>query len=144
MISPAAESGKHPRIVTCAGAIIVDERGRLLLVRRGRPPGVGLWSVPGGRVDAGETIEQAVAREAREETGLEVTVGPLVGRVERPGVGDAVYDIHDHVATVRGGDLRPGDDAADVRWVAPADLASLPLTEGLVEALTEWGVLPAS
>jgi len=72
------------------GAIIKDEAGRLLLIQRGHEPETGRWSLPGGRVEPGETDEQAVARETREETGLQVTCGALVGSVERPGLRGAV------------------------------------------------------
>lgn len=126
--------------VPCVGALVRDGAGRLLLVRRANEPGRGLWSLPGGRVEPGESAEQALVREVREETGLLVTVGPLVGRVERPGPGGVVYDIADHLCRAVGGTLRAGDDAAEVRWVD--GLAALPLTEGLAETLEAWGVLP--
>jgi 8-oxo-dGTP diphosphatase len=126
--------------IPCVGAIIKDQAGRLLLIKRGHQPGAGLWSVPGGRVEPGETDEQAVIREVREETGLSVRPGRLVGTLRRHG-GGWVFDIRDYAATVIGGTLTAGDDAADARWVDQAELASLPLTEGLAELLTEWGVL---
>jgi ADP-ribose pyrophosphatase YjhB (NUDIX family) len=129
-----------PRI-PCVGAIIKDEAGRLLLIQRGHEPETGRWSLPGGRIEPGESDEQAVVRETREETGLRVTCGALVGSVQRPGLHGAVLDIRDYAATVTGGTLRPGDDAADARWVAPGDLGSLEITEGLIDALTAWGVL---
>ncbi|MFD0901097.1 NUDIX hydrolase [Actinomadura sediminis] len=125
----------------CVGAIVRDRDGRLLLVLRGRPPGAGRWSVPGGRVEPGEDDAAAVARELLEETGLRVRAGALVGTVERAGPGGVVYEIHDYAATVLGGTPRAGDDAADVRWVAPAELPDLPLVPGLLDALTEWGVV---
>ncbi|MFF4238711.1 NUDIX hydrolase [Actinomadura geliboluensis] len=125
----------------CVGGIVRDGDGRLLLVRRGRPPGAGLWSVPGGRVEPGEDDPAAVARELKEETGLDVAVGALAGTVERPGPEGVVFEIHDYAATVTGGTLRAGDDADDVAWVRPDDLADLPLTPGLLDALAEWGVL---
>jgi 8-oxo-dGTP diphosphatase len=128
--------------VPCAGAVVRDSAGRLLLVLRGREPGRGRWSLPGGRVEAGETVAEAAVREVREETGLDVVVGTLVGRVERSGPGGVMYVIDDIACSVRGGRLRPGDDADDVRWVGAADLPLLPLTEGLLDALTGWGVLP--
>ncbi|MGI5203828.1 NUDIX hydrolase [Spirillospora sp. CA-108201] len=127
--------------VRCVGGIVRDGEGRFLLVRRGHPPGEGLWSIPGGRVGPGEDDPAAVARELKEETGLDVLVGPLAGSVERPGPGGVVYEIHDYTAAVAGGTLRAGDDAADVRWVAPGELAALPLTPGLLDALAGWGVL---
>ena len=127
--------------VPCVGALVHDDAGRLLVVRRGRPPAAGLWSVPGGRVEPGESDEQAVRREALEETGLHVEVGPLVGRVERPGLAGAVYAIADYACRVVGGTLTAGDDAAEVRWVSAADLRALATTEGLVEVLAGWGVI---
>ena len=123
------------------GAVVTDEQGRLLLIKRGHEPGAGLWSIPGGRIEPGETDAEALVREMFEETGLVVEVGPLIGRVQRPGLAGAVIDIADYAATVTGGTLRPGDDAADARWVNIADLARLEITEGLIEALTDWGVL---
>ena len=125
----------------CVGAIVKDQSGRLLLIQRGHEPETGRWSLPGGRVEPGESDTQAVVRETREETGLQVTCGALVGSVERPGLRGAVLDIRDYSATVTGGTLTAGDDAADARWVSPADLAGLPLTSGLAETLTAWGVL---
>lgn len=128
--------------VPCAGAVIRDDSGRLLLVRRGRDPGRGLWSLPGGRIESGESVAQAVVREVLEETGLHVTAGPLVGRVERPGPGNVTYVIDDLACTVVGGQLRPGDDADDARFAAPDELATLPLSAGLLDVLREWGVIP--
>lgn len=127
--------------VRCVGGIVRDGRGRLLLVRRGRPPGAGLWSVPGGRVEPGEDDAAALVRELKEETGLDVVAGALAGSVDRPGPGGVVYEIHDYEARAVGGVLRAGDDAADARWVTAAELRELPLTDGLVEALESWGLL---
>ncbi|MFC0865756.1 NUDIX hydrolase [Sphaerimonospora cavernae] len=128
--------------IRCVGAIVVDESGRLLLIRRGRPPAEGRWSLPGGRVEPGETDAEAVRRELREETGLDVTVDRWAGAVERPGPGGVTYEIHDYVATADPpAPLSPGDDAADARWCRPTDLVRLPLTHGLLEALHEWGIL---
>ncbi|HEY2575048.1 MAG TPA: NUDIX domain-containing protein [Streptosporangiaceae bacterium] len=134
---------QHPgaNVISCAGAIISDASGRLLLIKRGHEPGKGLWSLPGGRVETGETDEEAVVREVREETGLAVEAGRLAGAVRRPGPDGSVLDIRDYAATVTGGMLAAGDDAEDARWVDQAELAELPLTSGLVDALTSWGVL---
>lgn len=123
-------------LVPCVGAVLRDGEGRLLLVLRGHAPAAGRWSLPGGRVEPGESAPQALRREVREETGLDVEVGALVGNLR---VGP--YDIADHTCTVLGGTLRAGDDADDVRWVAVAELDDLPLTDGLVATLREWGVL---
>lgn len=127
--------------IPCVGAIIKDGSGRLLLIQRGHDPEAGRWSLPGGRIEPGETDEQALVREVREETGLTVICQHLVGSVKRPGSRGAVLDIRDYAATVTGGRLAAGDDAADVRWVSPAGLADLILTSGLAETLTAWGVL---
>jgi 8-oxo-dGTP diphosphatase len=129
------------RLIPCVGAVIKDERGRLLLIRRGHEPGAGLWSLPGGRVEPGETDAEALVREMREETGLAVRAGRLLGSVRRPAGNGDIFDIRDYAATVIGGTLGPGDDAADVRWVDAGDLGRLPVTEGLAEILTNWGVL---
>lgn len=124
------------------GAIVFDATRRLLVVQRGRPPGAGRWSLPGGRVEPGEPDDAAVRREVLEETGLRVVVGPLAGTVELPAPGGGTYAVRDYLATVVGGTLAPGDDAADARWCSPEDLARLPLTAGLLETLREWRVLP--
>lgn len=122
----------HP-VVAVAG-IVLDERGRVLLVQRGKPPGEGLWSVPGGKLEATETLAQAVTREVREETGLLVEVGPLACVIERIG-DDHHYVILDYLAHVIGGTLAAASDARDARWVSSDGLAALPLTEGLLDVL---------
>jgi 8-oxo-dGTP diphosphatase len=132
--------------IACVGAVIKDAAGRLLLIRRGHQPAAGLWSIPGGRIEPGESDASALVREVLEETGLTVVPGRLLGEVERPGLAGAVLDIRDYLAVVTGGELTAGDDAADARWAAPAELARMEargaLTSGLTEALTSWGVLP--
>jgi len=128
-------------VVPCVGAVIKDDRGRLLLIKRGHAPGAGLWSLPGGRIEPGETDAEALVREMREETGLVIEAGQLIGTLRRPTQDGGLLDIRDYAATVTGGTLRAGDDAADARWVAASELETLPVTEGLVEALTSWGVL---
>src|SRR5271156_112954 len=120
-------------VIPCVGAVIKDGQDRLLLIKRGHEPGAGLWSLPGGRIEPGETDAEALVREMREETGLAVKPGRLLGRVQRPGLAGDVIDIRDYAATVTGGTLRAGDDAADARWVAAPELATLAVTEGLLE-----------
>ena len=133
--------GVYGSVIPCVGAVATDEQGRLLMIKRGHEPGGGLWSIPGGRIEPGETDAEALAREMLEETSLTVEVGRLLGRVRRPFLDGAVIDIRDYAVTVTGGILRPGDDAAEARWVAVGDLNSLAITEGLIDALISWGVL---
>lgn len=129
--------------VRCVGAVILDGAGRLLMIRRGRPPSEGLWSIPGGRVKPGESDAAALVREVREETGLDVVPGHLIGSVQRPGPGESVYDIHDYAATLTTStEPTAGDDAAAARWVPFEDLRSLPTTPGLLAALRTWHVIP--
>ena len=127
--------------VPCVGAIITDPAGRLLLIKRGHEPEAGRWSLPGGRIEPGESDEQALVREVREETGLTVTPGRLIGTVDRPQPGGRVLVIRDYAAEVTGGDLTAGDDAADAGWVSLPGFDGLPLTTGLEEALSTWGVV---
>jgi len=127
--------------IPCVGAVISDGHGRLLLIKRGHEPGAGLWSLPGGRVEEAESDAAALVRELREETGLTVQPGELVGSVRRAAGNGRTFDIRDYAATVIGGSLAAGDDAADVRWVSVAELGGLSLTEGLLDTLTAWGVL---
>ncbi|HEV7194208.1 MAG TPA: NUDIX domain-containing protein [Jatrophihabitantaceae bacterium] len=128
--------------IPCAGAIVFDGLGRLLLVRRANDPGVGLWSLPGGRCDQGESAAEACIREVAEETGLTVRVVRHVGSVTRPAPGDDTYAIDDFLCTVVAGDLRAGDDAADARWVTAAEISGLHLTSGLAQALRAWDLWP--
>lgn len=124
----------------CVGAIAVLN-GRLLLVRRARDPGAGEWSVPGGRVEPGEMLAEAVVRELREETGLEGVCGSLVGVAERID-DDHHFVILDHEVTVLD-DATPvaGDDAAEARWVPLEEVTDLALVDGLAEFLHDHGFL---
>ena len=116
----------------CAGAVVRDDAGRLLVVRRGRAPGAGLWSLPGGRIEPGETPAEAAVREVHEETGLEVEVEEVLITAI---VGDGGFRVQDFAARVVGGSLRAGDDAEEVRWADETELATLPLTPGLLDEL---------
>ena len=126
----------------CAGGIVLDAAGRLLVIQRGKPPSQGLWSIPGGRCLPGEAAEVACVREVREETGIEVEVVRYAGKVERTSPLGAMYDIDDFVCRPVGGELRAGDDAADARWVRFAEFVALPLAPGLEDALRDWNALP--
>lgn len=128
-------------VIPCVGAVIKDEFGRVLLIKRGHEPGKGLWSIPGGRIEAGESDAAALVREVREETGLIVAPGRLIGSVRRPAGPETEFDIRDYAASVTGGTLVPGDDADDAVWAGPAELDSLPLTAGLLDALRSWGAV---
>jgi len=121
------------------GAVAVRE-GELLLVRRGHEPEEGRWSLPGGRVEAGETLSQALEREVAEETGLEVRCGSLLGWVERIGPGHH-FVILDFLVEVASGALSAGGDATEAAWVALPAVAGLDLVEGLAGFLRHHRVL---
>jgi ADP-ribose pyrophosphatase YjhB (NUDIX family) len=131
------------RAEVCVGAVaVVDDR--LLLIRRGHGPAAGEWSVPGGRVEPGETLAEAVVRELAEETGLEGVCEELVGWVERIG-DDHHFVILDFRVTVLDGPenaLRAGGDAAEAAWVPRDEVAYLTLVEGLAEFLHEHDIVP--
>ena len=129
------------RAEVAVGAI-VRRADELLLVRRGHEPAAGEWSVPGGRVEPGELLMEAVVRELLEETGLRGVCGPLVGWVERISE-DHHFVILDFEATVAD-DLAPvaGSDASEARWWPVSEVASLTLVEGLAEFLYDHGVIP--
>lgn len=131
------------QVVLAASAVITDGADRVLVVQRGTEPGRGRWSVPGGKVEPGETLEQAAAREAREETGLDVEIGRELWSLRIPAGDGRVYEVHDFAATVIGGTLRAGDDAVDARWVSAEEIDALTVTDGLVGYLRRAGIIPA-
>ena len=141
--------GTLARVTTgphCAVGAIVLDKGSILLVKRDREPAKGLWSLPGGRVERGETLREAIVREVREETGIDVDVEGLLGiaeRIVRDDDGDVEYHyvILDYVATPRSTSIKAGDDASEVRWVPVGELTDLQLTSGLLEFLADRGVL---
>jgi mutator protein MutT len=137
------------RPVVAAAGIAFDHLGRVLLVRRGNAPDRNVWSVPGGRIEPGETAAQAVAREMAEETALDVAVIGLVTAVdwiERGADGEVRrhFVILDHLVEVRGGQLTAGDDAAEARWFAFDELDKLTTTAGLREVLEQARAMAAA
>ena len=133
-----SSGGTIPQVAV--GAVVIDDDA-LLLIRRGREPGRGRWSIPGGRVERGETLAHAVVREVLEETGVDCVVGELIGWVER--ISDSHhYVILDFAAVpMSTGDPVAGDDALEARWVPLHEVDQLPLVEGLAEFLAEQGII---
>lgn len=124
----------------CVGAI-ATRTNELLMVRRATEPGRGRWSVPGGRVEPGETLAEAVVRELEEETSLEGVCGSLLGWTE-------LIDEHHHFVildfevTVAGADEPiAGSDSTEAAWVPVWTVAELDLVDGLAEFLTDHGVI---
>jgi ADP-ribose pyrophosphatase YjhB (NUDIX family) len=118
--------------IVAVGAVILDG-DRIVLVQRGREPSQGLWTFPGGAVELGESIQDAVRREALEETGLMVDVGAVataVDHIVRDEGGEVLYHyvIVDYLARPIGGALRAGSDVRDARWATLADVEALQMT----------------
>ena len=124
------------------GAVIVDDRARVLLVKRRFEPLAGQWSLPGGAVDVGETLEACVTRELREETGLDVEVGPVIEVFDRI-IHDAAgrvqyhYVLVDYVCRPVGGTLAAASDVADVAWVEAGALGEFNLTEKAMTVIAQ-------
>jgi|GEM_PF-480869 len=128
-------------LVPAAGAVIADTDGRVLLVKRRAAPQRGRWSIPGGRLEPGESFADAAAREVLEETGLRVAVGRELWRLRLPTGDGREFDIRDFAATVVGGALAAADDAVDARWFDPSELHRLRVTTHLVAYLRRAGVV---
>ncbi len=122
------------------GAVVLDGE-RVVLIKRGRPPSEGKWSIPGGLVGLGEGLEDAAVREVEEECGLGVRILGLCGVIDRIVRADGTQPVRyhwviiDYVAAVTGGTLRAGSDAAEARWVPLAELDHFDTTEGLAEMI---------
>ena len=121
------------RPIVGVGAIVVDE-GRALVVRRGKEPLKGHWSIPGGAVELGETLREAAAREAREETGLMVEAGEVLEVLDSiyrdpEGRTRFHYVLVDFVCRRLGGELRAASDVSEARWITLEDLPELQMTQ---------------
>jgi ADP-ribose pyrophosphatase YjhB (NUDIX family) len=121
---------------------VVVVEGRALLIRRAKPPLQGRWTIPGGTVELGETLQEAVVREMAEETGLEVEpleVLTVFDSIERGSEGTVEYHhvIVDFLCRYMGGEAQAASDALEARWVEPGDLASFGLTPKATEVLEE-------
>lgn len=127
------------RPIVGVGAVIIDS-GRVLLVKRGSPPLLGQWSLPGGVVELGETLRSAAEREAREETGLMVKAGEVLEVLDRiiPGEGGRAqyhYVLIDFLCRVTGGELLAGGDAADAIWANENDLGKFNLEKPALQVI---------
>ena len=127
------------RPIVAVGTVVV-RNGSVLLARRGKPPSQGKWSVPGGAVDVGESLEDAARREIREECGIEVELTDTIEVIQRVtrDEGQRVrfhYVIVDYLARWKAGEPRPSEEAADVRWFRPDELDGLDMTAGTAEVI---------
>jgi ADP-ribose pyrophosphatase YjhB (NUDIX family) len=134
MGSPTSTSREYPdHPLVGVGALIVRDN-RIVLVRRGAEPARGEWSIPGGLVEVGETLKEAVAREALEETGLQVEPGDLVELLERVFLDDDGrvqyhFVLADFLCRVRGGELSADSDVLEAIWVDGDQIATMPLAD---------------
>src|SRR5262245_43774977 len=137
------------RPIAGVGAVVLDEENRVLLVKRGHAPLKGEWSLPGGAVEIGETLEDALVRELLEETGLAVEIGPVVevlDRIERTPDGRVEYHfvIIDYVCYASGAAPIFASDADEGRWVRREDLARYRVTDKATSVIDKALTLAAS
>ena len=118
-------------------AIVFDSEERVLLVRRGQPPALGQWHPPGGKLEPGESLIEACRREVKEETGLDVVIGPIMSVVERrlEGFHYVIVDFLARLSEPSTSEPRAADDVAAVAWVAEDRLGDYTVTEGLLPIL---------
>ncbi len=140
--SDDSRSRRYPPAPVCAVGALIYRGSRILLVRRGKAPSLGKWSVPGGRLRLGETLEAAVIRETREETCLAVRplrIGKVVEHLLRDKRGEIEYHyvIVDYVCRVVGGSPKPASDVSDVRFVEISELSQWDMTEGTAQVIRE-------
>lgn len=135
-VDPATPAG----IELCVGAVVVDE-GRLLMIRRGHGPAAGEWAIPGGRVEPGETVAEAVLRELTEETGIDGLCGDLIGWVERVDEEHHFVILDFAVTCLDPGEPRAGSDAAEASWVPLDEVSERRLAPGLEQFLYEHRII---
>lgn len=138
--SKEADSRRYPRYPLIGVGALILERDRIVMAQRGKPPLMGQWSLPGGLVETGESLAEAVRREVREETGLEIEplgVLEIFERIMRNAEGAAEYHyvLIDYICRMAGGALAAGDDVCSVAWVRRRDLESLDITEGTLAVI---------
>jgi ADP-ribose pyrophosphatase YjhB (NUDIX family) len=143
-MSEAANARIYPTRPYLAVSAAIFRDGRVLIVRRARPPAHGLYTLPGGGVELGETLEQAVIREIREETALDIEPVELVGfrqAIARDAAGriERHFVILPFAARWIGGEVALNEELAEAHWLAPAELASLKTTEGLAQIVVTAG-----
>ena len=126
-----------PRPAIGVRAINFDQHERVLLIQRGKPPAAGYWHAPGGKLEAGESLVEGVRREVKEETGLDVTIGPIMAVVERrqEGFHYVIVDFLARLDNPHQTDITPADDASAAAWVAETELNNYPIAEGLLPIL---------
>ena len=142
MTDPATPIPSPSLPIIGVGAVILNQQGEIVLIRRGKEPRRGEWSIPGGRLEWGETLHDGLVREVREETGLIVEIGGLIDVVDavtRNAAGEVLrhYVLVDFVTRPVGGELSAGSDAAEARWVSSRDLTEYSLwseTRRIIEA----------
>lgn len=133
---------EYPAFPQVAVGAIVIKDGKVLLVKRGNPPGKGLWAIPGGRVRVGETLKEATEREIKEETGIiirarkpiypfDVILKDSDGRVQFH------YVILDFMGDYISGNVTPGDDVNDARWFSAYEIKEIPVTKTTLDILKE-------
>lgn len=144
---PASDPAATPAVRPTLAASAAVFRGPLvLLARRAANPGAGLWSLPGGRVEPGETVAEAARREVMEEVGVEAEIVGLAAArdiIVRSGDGElkAHFVVLAHAARWRAGEPAPGEEAAEVGWFRPLEVAGLTTTEGLAEVVAKAALL---
>jgi ADP-ribose pyrophosphatase YjhB (NUDIX family) len=135
-----SDSRRYPERPILGVGAIIEDGGRVLLVERGQEPQKGTWSLPGGVVEAGEYLKDAIRREVREETGLDIDplrVAEVFERIMPDAGGRAEYHyvLIDYLCKVKGGELQPASDAARAEWVPRAALRSYRITEGTLAVI---------